>query len=271
MINGLYNSASGMGAEMTRQEVVANNLANVSTVGFKKDEAIFTSFPNQLVHRIDDKVDGRSKMLPSILAQPYAAQALGVVGHGVQTHSILTKFSDGALVRTDRPLDLALHGPALFTVERADGSRAYTRAGNFVQSAEGMLCTQAGELVLGVNGEPVRVQGTELVIDRQGRVLVDGTESNRLLLSQWEPERMSKLGEGLFVRDEAALEMEAENGAAVPAETSVSQGFLEEANTKVVEEMVNMITVTRAYEANQKAIQVQDDSLNKAINEVGRV
>jgi flagellar basal-body rod protein FlgG len=265
MINGLYNSASGMNAELTRQETVANNLANVSTVGFKKDEAVFTSFPNALVHRIDDKLNQGGL---AALLMPQMNPPIGVVGHGVQVHSVITKFSDGGVVRTDRPLDLALHGPALFTVERADGSKAYTRAGNFVLNGSGQLSTQNGELVLGVNGEPINAGGKEVVIDSTGRVMVDGQESSRLQLAAWEPERMVKEGEGLFSRTEMDIEAVSD---APPVNATVRQGFLEEANTKVVEEMVNMITVTRAYEANQKAIQVQDESLGKAINEVGRV
>lgn len=264
MINGLYNSASGMNAELTRQETVANNLANASTVGFKKDEAIFTSFPNVLVHRIDDKL---KVGLPGFLFQN-AGQSLGVVGHGVQTHSVVTKFSDGGLTRTDRPLDLALHGQALFTVERSDGSHAYTRAGNFVMNGAGQLATQAGDLVIGTNGEPINISGGEMVIDSTARVTVDGHDMGRIALSAWEPEKMIKEGEGLYLKAEADIEAVSETP---PPDATVSQGFLEEANTKVVEEMVNMITVTRAYEANQKAIQVQDESLGKAINEVGKV
>jgi len=264
MINGLYSSASGMNAEMTRQETVANNLANAGTVGFKKDEAVFTDFPNTLVHRIDDKLKSG---LPAFIS-PQASPLLGVVGHGVQTHSVVTKFTDGGVTRTDRPLDLALHGPALFTVERADGSHAYTRAGNFVMNGLGQLTTQAGDLVIGTGGEPISVDGKEVVIDTTGRVMLDGREAGRLQLASWEPEKMVKEGEGLYLKAEG--DIEAVNESPVTGAT-VTQGFLEEANTKVVEEMVDMITVTRAYEANQKAIQMQDESLGKAINEVGKV
>jgi flagellar basal-body rod protein FlgF len=264
MINGLYNSASGMNAELAKQETVANNLANVSTVGFKKDDAIFTSFPNALVSRIDDKLKSG---LPAFVA-PSPSTVLGVVGHGVQIEGVVTKFTDGGVTLTNRPLDLALHGQALFTVERPDGSHAYTRAGNFVMNAAGQLATQDGNLVLGTAGDPISVDGKEVVVDTAGRVTSDGIETGRLQLAAWDPTRMVKQGEGLYVRSEADIEAVEESPA---PQATVTQGYLEEANTKVVEEMVQMITVTRAYEANQKAIQMQDESLGKAINEVGRV
>lgn len=274
MINGLYTAASGMTAEMLRQDVVANNLANASTVGFKKDEAAFTAFPNALYHRINDRLDalrafsGGASQAASFL-QPMNP-AIGVVGHGVQTHSVVTNFSDGGVTRTDRPLDFALKGNSLFTVELGDGSRAYTRAGNFTVNGAGQVTTQAGNLVIGVNGEPISAIGKEVIVDKSGRVLVDGNEVGRFLLSNYEADRFKKLGENLYVKGEADIEA-AEEPSAVSGGGEVLQGFLEEANLKVVEEMVDMITVMRAYEANQKAIQMQDDTLEKVINEVGRV
>jgi flagellar basal-body rod protein FlgG len=259
MINGIYSSASGMDAEMSKLDVVANNLANASTKGFKKDEAVFTAFPNTLMHRINDRLEP---------AGAGTNPVLGVVGHGVQTHSVLTNFSDGSVINTGNPLDLALRGSALFTLERADGSHAYTRSGNFTMNAEGRLATMDGDLVLGQNGDPIKIDGKEVVVDATGRVLVDGQESGRLQFASWNQEQFSKLGEGLYSKNEKDLEALTD---AAPVKATVQQGFLEEANIKVVEEMVNLITVSRSYEANQKAVQIQDETLNKAVNEVGRV
>ncbi len=265
MINGLYNSASGMNAELIRQDVVANNLANVSTLGFKKDQAVMTSFPNTLVQRIHDRMRGS---MPAFMS-PLQAPVVGVVGHGVQTHSIETSFRDGSLIRTDRSLDLALKGDALFTVEAADGSRAFTRAGNFTLDSEGRLVTQNGELVLGVGNEAIRISGKLIAVDETGRVNVDGRESGRLLIETWDADKFAKKGENLFIKLEQDIEVAHEEGPN-NLKARVLQGYVEEANVRVVEEMVTMITVSRAYEANQKVIQIQDETLDKVINQVGR-
>jgi flagellar basal-body rod protein FlgF len=264
MINGLYNSASGMNAELVQQDVVANNLANANTVGFKKDDTIFSAFPNVLVSRIHDKMNPAG--LPGFLA-PQDGQPLGIVGHGVDTHAIVTNFSEGSSKRTDGKLDLALHGDVLFTVEKADGTTAYTRAGNFTQNGQGQLTTQAGDLVMGVGSRPIQVDGSEVVVDSKGRFMVDGNDAGTLLLEAWDPKAMEKEGESLYVKNEPDIHAVDESPA--PAAT-VSQGYLEDSNTSVVNEMVNMIVVSRAYEANQKAIQVQDSSLSEVINQVGK-
>jgi len=263
MINGLYNSASGMNAELIQQDTVANNLANVSTVGYKKDDVVFTAFPNVLVHRIDDKIRGQA----SSFANQAELQPLGVVGHGVEAHSVVTEFTDGAVTRTDLPLDLALHGNVLFTVQKADGSTAYTRAGNFTQNSDGQLTTQAGDLVIGTGGKPIQVDGSQVVVDTTGRFMVDGNDAGTLQFETWDPQSMVKQGENLYVKNEPDIQA-VEDGPA-PAGV-VQQGYLEQANTSVISEMVNMIVVSRAYEANQKAIQVQDNSLSELINQVGR-
>jgi flagellar basal-body rod protein FlgG len=267
MLRGLYTSASGMAAEQMRQDTIANNLANVSTTGFKKDEAVFKAFPNHLLQRIHDRMDEAAAgqgSLPLAFAQP---TQLGMMGQGNSLDATVTNFSDGSVQRTDRPLDLALQGNALFTVERADGSTAYTRSGSFSLNSEKQLVTQGGELVLGTSGQPIVLDGSEVVIDPTGQVLLDGQQADKLQLAAYDAQRMQKLGDNLYVRTADDLEGVGEEN---PVEAHVQQGFLEQANVNVVTEMVRMISVMRSYEANQKTIQMQDQSLSKAINEVGR-
>jgi flagellar basal-body rod protein FlgF len=266
MIKGLYTAASGMNAELMRQDVVANNLANVSTAGYKKQDAVFEAFGDRLLKRIHDRMDS-----PSLAAQALGAArrtpSLGAAGSGVKVVETGTHFSDGALLRTDRPLDVALQGKALFTVERGDGSIAYTRNGNFTLDGEQLLVTMAGDRVIGTSGQPIKIVGEQVVIDEGGAVRVDGVEADRLALVAWEPGRFSRLGENLFLAQPSALEGLGEEAV---VEAKVVQGFTEAANVQVVEEMVRMIGVMRAYEANQKSVQMQDETLNKLINEVGR-
>ena len=266
MLRGLYTAASGMAAEQLRQDVIANNLANVSTTGFKKDEAVFKAFPSHLISRIRDRMDEKAAALHAIPGLG-APQVLGKLGQGNMLDATITNFHDGSVIRTDRPLDLALQGNAMFTVERSDGSIAYTRAGNFSLNAEKQLVTQGGELVLAESGQPLTLDGSQVVVDAGGQVLLDGREAGKLQLAAWDPARMEKLGDGLYVRKSEDFEGVGDETA---VQGRIEQGFLEQANVNVVEEMVRMISVMRSYEANQKTIQMQDSSLNKVINDVGR-
>jgi flagellar basal-body rod protein FlgG len=259
-----------MNAELIRQDVVANNLANVSTAGFKKQDAVFEAFPDRLLKRIHDRMDAPGGAAGSavMMAPFHASTQLGAMGSGVRLSETATHFSDGAVVRTDRPLDVALQGNALFTVERGDGSLAYTRAGSFTIDGEQNLVTMAGDRVMGTSGQPIKITGSQVVIDGAGEIKVDGVNADRFALVGWDKERFSRLGENLYTKTPDALEG---LGEEEPVGAQVLQGFTEQANVQVVEEMVRMISVMRAYEANQKSIQMQDDTLNKLINEAGRV
>ena len=271
MIRGLYTSAAGMNAELLRQDVVANNLANASTVGFKKDDAVFEAFPNKLLQRIHDRMDQAQGMaagpaIPSMAQFNNQSTVMGVVGQGVKPAETAIHFSNGSPIRTDRPLDLALQGNGLFTVERGDGSIAYTRNGNFTMDAEKHLATMSGDIVLAANGQPVDLDGTNVVVDVTGGIKVDGVDRGQLQIVAFDAAKFSKLGENLYVKTPDALEGVGEEPR---SDATVQQGFTEQANVSVVEEMVRMITVTRAYEANEKSIQMQDGTLNKLISQVG--
>lgn len=265
MIKGLYTAASGMNAELLRQDMVANNLANVSTMGFKKEDAAFEAFGDKLLKRIHDRMDGGASAAMGLIGQ--GAVALGSAGSGVRAAETVTNFSDGGLLRTDRPLDMALQGNALFTVERGDGSLAYTRAGSFTLDGEQHLVTMAGDRLMGASGQPIKITGGQVVVDESGSIKVDGVETDKFALVAWDKDRFTRLGENLFLARPSALEGVGEEGA---VDGRVVQGFNEGANVQVVEEMVRMISVMRAYEANQKSVQMQDETLGKLINEAGR-
>lgn len=264
MINGLYSSASGMNVEMLKQEVLANNLANVNTTGFKKDEAVAQAFPSVLLHRIHDR-NGQDTVLP-FMVRANPSPVLGVVGHGAQIASSVTDFSQGTLTLTENKLDLAIVGDAFFTVELPDGTRAYTRSGNFSLNSEGKIVTQSGNLVLGRKGAPVTISGGDVVVDTQGRILVDGIETDTLLLtSAASSNDLVKRGDSLYTsQNEMGLSTEPKD-----LHSEVRQGYLEASNVSMIKEMVDMINVTRAYETNQKMIQIQDATLDKAVNSVG--
>lgn len=238
MIKGIYTSAASMAPRMFRQEVAANNLANINTAGFKKDRF----FLRTLVQA----------------DQTLSQQETGIAGQ------IITDYEEGPLNHSGNPLDLALRGEGFFTVDTPQGVR-YTRNGHFALNTDGQLVTSEGFVVLGEDG-PVEIHGEHVLIGENGEITVDGNVVDRLLITAFEkPYNLKKLGNSLFVpRSEGEAEGIAEH-------VVVRQGFLEGSNVHAVEEMIRMISLSRNYESDQKAIQYQDEALGKAVNEVGRV
>lgn len=253
MIRGLYTAASGMVAQQKRLDTIANNMANVNTAGFKRDEAVLESFPQLLLSRLNDPgVPGADKNLRPLV---------GGVGTGARLQAVLPVFTQGPLRLTEAPLDVAIAGAGFFAVQGPNGE-AYTRNGAFQLDEQGYLVTSAGYQVLGQNG-PIRVQpGSKVVIDEQGQVTANGQPVDRLRVVTFaDPQALEKLGDSLFQG----------NGATVVTDPVLRPGFLEQANVNPVLEMVNMISAMRTYEAGQKTIQAEDQLLEKAANEVGRV
>jgi flagellar basal-body rod protein FlgF len=250
MIRGLYAAGAGMIAEATRTDVTANNLANVSTAGFKKDVAIGKDFRSMMIRRINDGPE---------------RPAIGSLGVGAAIDQIATIHTQGEVRPTGNKYDLAIEGKGYFAVETPAGVR-YTRNGNFTRSAQGELVTQDGYRVLGLGGA-IQLGNPENRIDfvDDRRILMDDTETDTLrIVSFADDSRLVKEGANLF----AAAPGQQEE---VDDTSQVRSGFIELSNVNVVAEMVNLITGFRAYEITGKALQAHDSMLNKAVNEVGRV
>lgn len=247
MIRGIYTAASGMVAESLRNDVTANNLANVNTAGFKKDVAVSRDFASVLIQRIND-------------GEP--APVIGTLGSGTQIDEVATIQSTGSVRQTGNDFDLAIEGKGFFVVQTPNGLR-YTRNGSFTKSAQGELVTTEGYRVMGQNG-PIAVNGTKLTVSGDGTISVDGIAGNRLQVVDFPDERqLTKEGNSLFI---------APNGVqAQPTTSNIQQGYLEMSNVNVVAEMINMISGFRAYEVNSKSVQAHDQLLDKAVNEVGKV
>ncbi len=247
MIRGIYTAASGMVAESLRNDVIANNMANVNTTGYKRDVTLTKDFGNLLMKRVDD---GQN---PS---------DIGSMGSGVLVDGIATIHEAGQLQPTGNPLDLAIRGNGYFTVQTPNGLE-YTRDGSFYRSARGELVTSDGYRVMG-NGGPVNLAGSNVVIGSDGTVTVDHVQTNQLQLVEFANDgtALRKQGSSLF----------ASTGAQQPARATgtIEQGTLERSNVNVVSEMVNMIAGYRAYEINGKTVQAHDQLLDKAVNEVGK-
>jgi flagellar basal-body rod protein FlgG len=237
MIQGLYTSASGMVAHQARIDILANNLANVDTPGFKADLVTIDQSPAPVT--ASGSVSGLSTVE---IGRP--GMALG----------------PGALKTTGNPLDLAIVGAGMFVVETPLGER-YTRAGNFVRDGEGFLATSDGFRVLGTDG-PIPVPEGGLVVDAGGRL--NGGGALRIVGDE-SLQGMVKTGANLF---------SLADGAAPPAdapEATVVQGTVEGSNVNVVMSMVEILATMRTYEAYQKTIQALDQTVGQATNDLGRV
>lgn len=258
MIRGLYTSGMSMLANNKKMDVISNNMANVSTNGFKRDIAVFESFPDVLTKRLNDTPSRTNPM-----------GDIGTMSMGHDVGQVYTVFSQGQMMKTGSSLDVAITGApgAFFTLARADANGNpqiyYTRNGAFSLNSQGQLVTADGLLVMGENG-PVELQTDDFSVGNDGTVMVGGQVIDRLRIVQFDnTELLQKVGENLLAAPQGT----------VPGEFtgSVEQGMLEGSNVNIVREMVDMITVMRAYEANQKIIQAQDSTLEKAVNEVGAV
>jgi flagellar basal-body rod protein FlgG len=270
-----------MRAQQWRLDAVANNLANIDTDGYKRDVAAFKAFPELLLRRTDD--DG-------VYRHPFgsadAAPIMGKLGTGVELNELYTTFEQGAFKETQSDFDLALDGRGFFTAATPWGER-YTRNGSFQLGKEGYLETKEGYPVLGEKG-PIRVKANNFQVDKEGRVWINAAYADdpNLMISRenniWEEtalldtlkivdfakdRHLKKQGSSLYRETD-------ESGPAIIAEEGrrprVVQGFTEASNVEPVAEMVRMIEVNRAYEANQKTIQSGDTMLGTLINQVLR-
>ncbi len=258
MLKGLYTAYTGMLNEQHRMDTLTNNLANASTVGYKKEGATSQSFSDLLTVKIKDASVGIRNVQP-----------LGYNNPGVKIGENYTDFSQGSFRITDNTYDLALSGNGFFTVEftnkAGETSTMYTRAGQFTLTREGYLVTTEGDYVLSTNNTRIQVDTLkDTVIDEGGTIYQDGRAVATIRLTDFEDYNyLEKYGESYYRPVEGAT--------FAPADAEVHSGYLEMANMQVVSEMVNLIAVTRAYESNQKVIQTYDSSLEIAVNQLGRV
>jgi len=239
MIKGIYTSASGMIPRVKKQEISANNLANASTPGFKKDQV----FTQELT-----RAQRMQQTVKSDWQQPMVDRTY-------------TNFSPGVLDRTGNPLDLAIDGDGFFQLQLADGSRALTRAGSFKVNSEGLLEYPDGALVMGEGG-PIEIGSGTVSVAANGIVQVDGSTAGAITpVTVADVNSLEKIGDSMFVvPDDVEL---------IPTKNStIQQGFLESSNVDVVREMIDMIISYRNYEANSKALQSQDQSLDNLFSRV---
>jgi len=255
MIRSLWISKTGLDAQQTQMDVIANNLANVSTNGFKKSRAVFEDLLYQNIRQPGSQ-SSQQTQLPSGLQ----------LGTGVRPVATQRVFSQGNLQATGNEKDVAIQGAGFFQVLLPDGSTAYTRDGAFQVDNQGQLVTSSGYPVQPAITIPAGTQS--FTIGRDGTISLigaDGTSStggNMQLTTFINPAGLQAKGENLYVETSASGTPTANAPGANGAGT-LSAGFVETSNVNVVEELVSMIQTQRAYEINSKAITTSDQMLQK--------
>lgn len=256
MIKGMYTAASGMMLQMARQDVVANNLANVNTAGFKRSSTVAAAFPSMLLSRLGE-LDTSSE-----IPQPQKPEVIGYLGTGASLAGIVTDHSIGNMKPTYNATDIALGTPDTYLVVETPQGIFYTRGGSLKITGEGLLTTNQGYPVLDDNDDYIYLEG-EFAIDKMGYVTDNGEEIARLQVVRFEnQDLLEKLGDSLITTDQEPELVE---------NPEIMSGYLEESNVVAVQEMVTLINVVRSYEALQKIIQSEDEATQTLLDEVGRI
>lgn len=268
MVRSLWTAATGMVAQQNNVDTIANNLANVNTVGYKTQVNEFKSLLYQNLQTKTTSANGDEK--------PSSAQ----VGLGVRNASISSIFRQGTFTASDSPTAFAISGKGFFAVRGADGDTYYTRNGNLqfsLGSNGNMLCTTDGNPVLDNTGKPIVLSEeysiSKITVNGQGTLCYPDENNNAqsmgitLGLFQFNnPNGLEKMGDTLFKQTAASGQPINEATSNAVDKSSVVQGYLEASNVQVVDEMVNLIVAQRAYELNSKAITASDEMMQQANN-----
>ncbi len=257
MVRGLYTAWTGMANEQKRLDIISNNLANSATVGFKKEGVTNQSFDDMLTIKIRDTSENMGN------------RVIGSMPLGVKIGEVYTNYGQGSLRETGNTFDLALEGDGFFKIavtnKNGEESYCYTRAAQLLMDKEGFVVDVNGNHLVSESGNlQVPTDAAQIVIDVDGSVYADGALVDKLVVNDFEDYNfLKKYGETMYTAEEGAIEKD--------ATSLVRQGFTEQSNVNVVSEMVNLISITRAYEANQKVIQSIDGTLDLAANSIGKL
>lgn len=243
MIQGIYTATMGMTTLLQKQDQIANNLANINTTGFKQSELFSKTYQKYLAN--DQK-------------QPFASIEM-------KADEVYVDYSEGEMRQTNAPLDLSIHGSGFFTVMAQDGLR-YTRNGNFSLSPEGFIVTYDGSKLMGTDGF-IRVdRDIPITISDKGEVSQRGETKGFIKIADFKkPYKMVRTG------DSGLKPLLPDNPEIKSPGFSVRQGYLEGSNVNLIKNMVEMIAAYRNFEADSKALQAQDQTLDKSVNQVGRI
>ncbi|MEJ5272607.1 MAG: flagellar hook-basal body protein [Spirochaetota bacterium] len=267
MVRGIYTAASGMIVQNERIDIISNNLANVSTTSYKQDQAIMKEFPQMLLQRTNEKFfifdSGAIDMAPIV----------GKIGTGAEVNQKFTDFRTGAFIQTEHNLDFAIETEGAFFSVQTPYGIFYTRNGELNLSADGTIVTKHGYPVLGENG-PINVAGKDFKLDQFGQVWIKDYNNTNWEIKDRIPfysfadlKYLEKVGDSFYKETKYSgyPQIREKN------QTRIHVGFVEGSNVNPVLEMVRLIEAQRAYEANSKTLQAEDDATNRAINQVARI
>ncbi|HUU30062.1 MAG TPA: flagellar basal-body rod protein FlgF [archaeon] len=261
MIKGLYTSAAGMLPLSFRQDLVTNNLSNANTAGYKQDRAFIHDLVTADLYLNEHGVASSGQPPRSINVYPPAYTAS--VGNSSLVVVEQTDFTQGEMDITGNDFNIAIDGDGFFTIQTPQGIR-YTRNGYFSIGQDGDLVTAEGYTVLGAGG-PINVQGGKLTVQGNGDIYVNNEPRGTLRIDDFpKPYKMTKIGDNLFTAEGGGAGKTSEN-------FKVRQGMLEKANAHPVDQLVKMIEIQRMFELGQRAIRMQDETLQQVITQVGRV
>ena len=275
MVKGLYTAYTGMINEQHRMDVLTNNLANANTNGYKKEGATAQAFSDQLALKIKDYTDA-----------PFTARGLGIINPGVKIGEGYVDWSEGPMKETGNAFDMAIDGRGFFAIEytnkapnierdtAGEQTIMYTRDGNFTLTNEGVLVTQDGDFVLSKDGDHITLQpNLPVQISTNGEIVQNGQliatvgvydfEATTRLDGMISYDTLEHYGENMYVPTDTATQIE--------TTARVYAGFLEQSNVSTVDEMVQMIAVQRNYDTNQRMITTIDDTLEIAVNRLGKL
>lgn len=251
MVKGLYSAYTGLLNQQHMLDTITNNLANSATTGYKKEGSTAKSFDEMFAIKVrDGSVDHKDKRI-------------GAVSLGVKIGENYTDYTQGNLKGTEHTYDVAIAGSGFFEVSYTNKagvqSYKYTRDGSFTLTNNGYLVTKDGDFVQGSNGNIQLSTRLDAVIDEMGNIYQNGKLVDKLKVVDFEDYNyLKKFGENLYDKVDGYTEK--------PADCLIEQGFLEASNANVISEMVEMITITRAFETNQKFVQAADEVLEKSVN-----
>lgn len=258
MVKGLYTAYTGMINEQNRMDIMTNNLANASTVGYKKEGSTSQSFDDVLTVKIKDQSVGMRNV-----------QRIGIKNPGVKIGENYTDYTQGSFRITDNTYDLALAGDGFFAIEftnkAGETDTKYTRAGQFTLNKDGYLVTEEGDYVLDTQNRRIRLNTLlDSKITDDGTIYQNDQAVARIQVTDFaDYDYLEKYGETYYQPIQGAQ--------TIATNAQVKSGYLEMSNVQVVSEMVNLISITRAYESNQKVIQTIDGTLDVAANQIGKL
>ena len=255
MVRGLYTAWTGLQNEQKRLDVIANNIANSATTGYKQEGVTSQSFDDMLAIKVRDYSVDKDEIIGSMTL-------------GVKVGEVYTNHGQGSVRVTGNTYDLAIDGAGFFKMRVTDTAGnehiRYTRAGNFTITKDGYVTDADGNRLQSEAGDLIVPTDAEIVIDKDGSVYADGERIDLITITDFEDyDYLKKFADTMYEPVDGATE--------ITASGAVLQGCLEQSNVNVVKEMTQMIAITRAYEANQKVVQAMDTTLDQAVNSVGRV